>query len=106
MNRVQVWIHASRPKTLVIGISPVIIGATLAICQGIFNPLIFLFTLLTTLCIQIGTNLANDYFDFVKGADTKARKGFMRVTQAGIVAPAKMKKSMIMIFAIASLCGS
>ncbi len=106
MNRVQVWVYASRPKTLVIGISPVAIGATLAINQGIFSPLMFLFTLLTALAIQIGTNLANDYFDFIKGADTQERKGFMRVTQAGLVAPTRIKKAMIAAFAIACLSGS
>jgi 1,4-dihydroxy-2-naphthoate polyprenyltransferase len=106
MNRVQVWVYAFRPKTLVIGISPVIIGATLSLSQGTFNPMIFLFTLLTALAIQIGANLANDYFDFVKGADTKERKGFMRVTQARLVAPENMKKAMIATFCIACLCGS
>jgi 1,4-dihydroxy-2-naphthoate polyprenyltransferase len=105
MNRVQVWVYATRPKTLVISISPVIIGATLAISQGVFNPSLFLFTLLTALGIQIGANLANDYFDFVKGADTKERKGFMRVVQAGLVAPTLMKKVMVATFAIACLLG-
>jgi 1,4-dihydroxy-2-naphthoate polyprenyltransferase len=105
MNRVQVWVHAARPKTLVISISPVIIGATLAISQGFFNSSLFLFTLLTALAIQIGTNLANDYFDFIKGTDTKERKGFMRVVQAGLVAPTKMKRVMIATFAIACLIG-
>src|ERR1700722_3447573 len=105
MHRVQVWVYAFRPKTFVISISPVIIGASLAIGQGIFHPLLFLLTLLTALAIQIGTNLANDYFDFIKGADTHERKGFMRVTQAGLVAPNKMKKVMIATFCIASVCG-
>jgi 1,4-dihydroxy-2-naphthoate octaprenyltransferase len=106
MNSVQIWVYAFRPKTLVISISPVVIGATLAMSQGIFNLMLFLFTLLTALAIQIGTNLANDYFDFIKGADTKERKGFMRVTQAGLVAPTKMKKVMIATFCIACCCGS
>ena len=105
MNRVQVWVHASRPKTLVIGISPVLIGATLAISQGLFHPLLFLFTLATAMAIQIGTNLANDYFDCLKGADTKDRKGFLRVTQAGLVSPEKMKVAMIVVFALAFLSG-
>lgn len=105
MNRAQVWIQASRPKTLVIGISPVIIGTTLAISEGIFNPLLFLFTLLTAMSIQIGTNLANDYFDFVKGADTKDRKGFTRVTQAGLAAPEAVKRAMIAVFTVAFLSG-
>jgi|ERR1700722_19688610 len=106
MNRVQVWMCAFRPKTFVISISPVVIGASVAIGQGVFDPVLFLLTLLTALAIQIGTNLANDYFDFVKGADTHERKGFMRVTQAGLVAPNKMKKIMIAVFCIAAICGT
>lgn len=105
MNRIQVWVHAARPKTLVISISPVVIAATLAISQGTFNPILFFFTLLTALSIQIGTNLANDYFDYVKGADTKERKGFMRVTQAGLVQPSIMKRTIIAVFAIAFVSG-
>lgn len=105
MNRVQVWTQAARPKTLVAGISPVLIGTTIAICQGRFNLTIFLFTLLTALGIQIGTNLSNDYFDFIKGADTQERKGFARMTQAGHVTPAKMRQVMIATFAITLLSG-
>ena len=105
MNRIQVWTLAARPKTLVAGIAPVLIGTTLALCQGRFNLSIFLFTLLTALGIQIGTNLANDYFDFIKGADTAERKGFTRMTQAGFVTPAAMKRAMITTFAITLLSG-
>ncbi len=105
MNRVQVWTHATRPKTLVASISPALIGTTLAISQGQFDLMVFLFTLLTGVCIQIGTNLSNDYFDFVKGADTQERKGFMRVTQAGLVTPLAMKIAIITTFSLAFLCG-
>ena len=105
MNRVQIWVHATRPKTLVVSISPVMIGTALAISEGKFDPLLFLFTLLTALTIQIGTNLANDYFDYLKGADTNERKGFIRVVQAGLVTPEKMKKVMIATFFIAFLSG-
>lgn len=105
MNRVQVWIHASRPKTLVAGISPVFIGTTLALSQGDFNLVIFILTFLTGLFIQIGTNLSNDYFDFIKGADTSERKGFIRVTQAGLITPLAIKKGIVLTFTIAFLCG-
>lgn len=105
MNRVQVWTRAARPKTLVAGISPALIGATLAIGQGHFDLTLFLFTLFTGLCIQIGTNLCNDYFDFIKGADTSERKGFLRVTQAGLVTPTVMKRAIVAVFSIAFLSG-
>lgn len=105
MNQIQVWAQAVRPKTLIIGISPALIGITLSISQGFFNFQVFLFTLLTGMSIQIGTNLANDYFDFVKGADTQERKGFLRVTQAGLVTPQVMKRAIFALFSIAFLCG-
>jgi 1,4-dihydroxy-2-naphthoate polyprenyltransferase len=98
MNRVQVWTLAARPKTLVAGISPALIGTTLAIGDGSFESVVFLLTLLTGLCIQIDTNLANDYFDFVKGADTSERKGFLRVTQAGLVTASSMKRAIAATF--------
>ncbi|MBI2810838.1 MAG: 1,4-dihydroxy-2-naphthoate polyprenyltransferase [Candidatus Melainabacteria bacterium] len=105
MNRIQVWTHAARPKTLVASISPAFIGLTLAISQGFFNMPVFLITLITGMSIQIGTNLVNDYFDFIKGADTAERKGFMRVTQAGLVSAASMKRAILATFILAALCG-
>ena len=85
--------------------SPALIGATLSLSQGVFEETLFLFTLLTALCIQVGTNLANDYFDYLKGADTSERKGFLRVTQAGLVQPTQMKRVIVVTFALAALCG-
>ncbi len=106
MNRVKVWALASRPKTWVISFSPVLIGTTLALSEGLFNGTLFTFILCTALAIQIGTNLANDYFDFIKGADTHERKGPKRLTQSGLVSPTSMKRAMIYAFALAAFCGA
>lgn len=106
MNRVKLWTLASRPRTWVVSFSPVCIGATLALSHGIFDGIIFLLTLCGALAIQIGTNLANDYFDFIKGADTHERKGPQRVTQSGLVTALQMKRAMILAFAIAVLCST
>jgi 1,4-dihydroxy-2-naphthoate octaprenyltransferase len=105
MNRVKVWTLAARPKTWISSFSPVLIGSTLAISAGVFDAISFVFTLCTALAIQIGTNLANDYFDFVKGADTEERKGPQRMTQSGLVTPEAMKRAMILAFLIAFFCG-
>jgi 1,4-dihydroxy-2-naphthoate octaprenyltransferase len=96
MNSLQIWIAAARPKTLCASISPVILGSILAFSEGAFQPLIFFFTLLTALGIQISTNLANDYFDFIKGADTKDRKGPLRITQAGLTSLPTMQKAILL----------
>ena len=93
MNTLQIWISAARPKTLAAGFSPVLLGTTLALFEGSFNLLLFLMTLVTALGIQISANFANDYFDFIKGADTVKRKGPLRVTQSGFVSLSTMKKA-------------
>jgi 1,4-dihydroxy-2-naphthoate octaprenyltransferase len=55
--------------------------------------------------IQIGTNFANDYFDYKKGSDTADRTGPVRVTQAGLVAPATMKTATAVVFGLAIVAG-
>lgn len=99
----NVWIEGARPKTLIASLSPILMGSVIAFKQGVFNPLIFFLTVLFGLTIQVGTNFANDYFDFRKGADTESRKGPRRLTQSGLVTPATMKKATAITFGIAGL---
>jgi 1,4-dihydroxy-2-naphthoate polyprenyltransferase len=103
MKPFSIWLEASRPKTLIASISPAIIGTLLAWRSGSFSFFTFLFTLLTGVAIQVGTNFANDYFDFLKGADTSERKGPRRVTQAGLIALPVMKKAIILAFSAAAI---
>jgi 1,4-dihydroxy-2-naphthoate octaprenyltransferase len=62
--------------------------------------------LLGAILIQIGTNYANDYFDFVKGTDTHERIGPQRATAAGLVAPATMRTAFLLVFGLAVLVGA
>lgn len=57
------------------------------------------------LLVQIGTNFANDYYDFVQGADTTARVGPRRAVAAGWVSPATMRRATWAVFTVAFLCG-
>ncbi len=102
----RVWIQAARPKTLVAAVAPVLVGAGLAAHDGVFAALPVLAALLGALLIQIGTNLANDYYDFVRGADTSERVGPVRVTQAGLLAPATVRNAMILVLAAAMVPGA
>ncbi len=94
---------ACRPKTLPAAAAPVIMGAAMAYGDGVFHFLSAFFCLLCALLIQIGTNLANDYFDFKKGADTPERVGPVRVTQSGLLSPRVVKLSFIFVFTAAVL---
>jgi len=102
----QVWITAARPKTLPAAVAPVLVGTAIALEAGVFHALAAACALLGAVLIQIGTNYANDYHDFVKGADTDARKGPMRVTQAGLVTPEATRNAAVVAFALAVAAGT
>lgn len=97
-SALKAYFLASRPKTWIASISPVLIGTALS---EKLDGTIFLLTLLFSLFIQIGTNYANDYFDFVKGADSKLRNGPKRATQEGWIAPKQMYKATLFVFGLA-----
>jgi 1,4-dihydroxy-2-naphthoate octaprenyltransferase len=100
---------AARPPTLPAAIVPVLVGTAAArgvlSGPGQFKLLPFLAALVAALLIQIGTNLANDYFDYHKGADTSSRLGPVRVTQSAYVTPAAVRKATIAVFGLAVLVG-
>ena len=98
--KLSAWIEGARPKTLVAGISPVCIGSVIAYGLGSFDVLTLIIVMLFSLSIQIGTNLSNDYFDYIRGADTSDRKGPRRITQAGIMTPQAVYQGSIACFAI------
>jgi 1,4-dihydroxy-2-naphthoate octaprenyltransferase len=101
--KISSWILAIRPQTLPAAIAPVVIGSSMAFGDGIFHGISALMALSAALCIQIGTNLANDYFDFKKGADTADRKGPLRVTQAGLIKPQWVFTASMIFFVLAAL---
>jgi 1,4-dihydroxy-2-naphthoate octaprenyltransferase len=101
----SIWIGASRPRTLPAAVAPVLAASALAWRDGDFEPLAALACLAFALLIQIGTNFANDYYDFVKGADTAERVGPRRAVASGLVPPATMKRAMGGMFALAFAAG-
>lgn len=100
------WLLAIRPKTLPAGIAPVLMGTIMAFGDGIGHVPAALACLFTALLLQIATNLANDYYDYKKGADTQERVGPTRVTQAGLIPPEQVRAAFIGVFALAALASA
>lgn len=104
MATLPLWIEATRPKTLIASISPVLIGSAMTAFAGFFNATIFLYTLLTGLFIQIGTNFANDYFDFKKGIDSQGQRlGPRKLIAENLLSLNGMKFATILAFSSALL---
>ena len=101
MANIKTWISTFRLKTLPLSISGIIMGSFIALSQGFFDIKIFAFALLTTLFLQILSNVANDYGDGVKGTD-KERLGNRRAVGSGDITPSQMLK-VVITFAILSL---
>ena len=101
---VSIWIQAARPKTLVSSFFPALAGILLSYKLGFFNWVVAAATLCCAIGLQILTNLANDYFDFKKGAD-KERLGPQRVTSSGLVTPAQIKQAIVLNVFICLLLG-
>ncbi|MDD5368743.1 MAG: 1,4-dihydroxy-2-naphthoate polyprenyltransferase, partial [Anaerolineaceae bacterium] len=101
----QAVILAARPKTLPVSMAPVVAGSGIAFYTGFFSALPALAALLGALCLQIGANLANDVYDYQKGADTHERLGPLRVTQAGLLTPRQVLAGMWFFFGLAALLG-
>ena len=106
MNTIDHWVLAARPKTLVAAVVPVLIGCALATQIDSFKIVPASICLVFALLIQIGTNFANDYYDYIKGADTEERIGPKRAVAGGLIAPEMMRLGMIVAFACALLIGA
>jgi 1,4-dihydroxy-2-naphthoate octaprenyltransferase len=103
--RWSIWIAAARPRTLPAAVAPVVVGSALAWRDGTFGPAAAGLCLAFSLLVQVGTNFANDYYDFLHGADTAARVGPRRAVAAGLIAPREMRSAMWGVFAAAFACG-
>lgn len=103
---VHIWVMAARPRTLPLGVAPVLVGTALAGYQSVFHPLRLIAALLGAVFIQVGANLSNDYSDAHRGADTDERLGPVRVTAGGLVPPRQVLVATYVTFGLAVLCGA
>ena len=105
LSSFQTWVLAIRPKTLPAAAAPVIVGLAIAWWDGFSQLIPALACLVSALLLQIGSNLANDVFDYEQGADDADRLGPTRVTQAGLLTPGQVKQGMGVVFGLTIIIG-
>ncbi len=99
------WVEAARPRTLPAAVIPVMVGTALAEARGLADFGKAAICLAFALLVQVGTNFANDYFDFVQGADTAERVGPRRAVAAGLISPSRMLAATWGVLGIAFVVG-
>jgi 1,4-dihydroxy-2-naphthoate octaprenyltransferase len=102
MSKTKAWIHAFRLRTLPLALSNIFLGSFLAASNGEFSLKIFLLATLTTLFLQVLSNLANDLGDSISGADNENRIGPERAVQSGLITKKEMT-GMVIVFVLLSL---
>jgi 1,4-dihydroxy-2-naphthoate octaprenyltransferase len=106
LSTLRLWFVAARPRTLPAAVAPVLVGTALAGSEEVFRPVAFVAALVGSVFIQIGTNLANDYSDALRGADTEDRLGPVRVTAGGLMPPRTVLIGTYVAFGIAVAAGA
>jgi len=101
----RAWLRATRPFSFTASVIPVTLGAALAATAGVFKPGLFLLTLLGSVLIHAGANMANDYYDHVKGVDTPASLGPSGVIQRGLLTPAQLLRGTAVCFGLGIVIG-
>ena len=104
-GQVKAWISAFRLRTLPLALASIGMGSFLAAADQQFRASVVAWSALTTLFLQILSNLANDYGDTKHGADSINRKGPQRAVQAGLITPGQMKTGMLIFTILALLSG-
>ena len=102
MTKASAWLNAFRLRTLPLALSSILMGSMLAAYYYAFQIKVLIGAAITTLFLQILSNLANDYGDTVNGADHSGRQGPQRMVQSGAISPREMRMAII-VFALLSL---
>lgn len=103
MNKTKAWLQAFRLRTLPLAFSCILMGAILATAEGHFDGWILGLSLITTLFLQVLSNLANDFGDATSGVDSDHRTGPKRTVSSGLISQMEMRNALI-ICTILTLC--
>ncbi|MGH2532532.1 MAG: 1,4-dihydroxy-2-naphthoate octaprenyltransferase [Thermomicrobiales bacterium] len=104
-TRWRIWLQAVRFFSFTASAIPILVGSMLALFDRVFDPFLFLVMLAASVACHAGANLANDYFDHIRGIDTAESLGPSKVIQQGLLSPAEVRRGMIVAFAVATGLG-
>jgi 1,4-dihydroxy-2-naphthoate polyprenyltransferase len=106
VNPLKVWMKAARPRTLPLALSGTTLGSLLAAADGTFSWSVFVLASLTTVLLQILSNMANDYGDFINGKDRADRIGPQRMVQSGQITPQRMVRALLLLVVVTLASGT
>lgn len=101
----KIWLKTARPFTLTATLSPLLVGTSVAVYEGVFRPVNFLLALLAGLFLQIGTNYLNEYFDYRYGLDSPESLGASTVIFRREMTARQVFMGGLVCFALACLPG-
>jgi 1,4-dihydroxy-2-naphthoate octaprenyltransferase len=104
-TRLKIWLQAIRIFSFTASVIPILVASAMALVNRAFDPVLFVVMVLASVACHAGANLANDYFDHVKGIDTEESLGPSKVIQQHLLTPAEVKRGMILAFGIATVLG-
>lgn len=105
VNKIPIWLHAFRLRTLPLATASIVLGSFLAAAENAFNLRVALLCFATAVLLQILSNLANDYGDSLHGADSAHRQGPQRAVQSGQISKAAMRNALIVLTGLCLLVG-
>lgn len=105
MKQLKIWIEAIRLRTLPVSVSGVVMAMGVAQWLGEFELVPALLCLGFALLAQVASNLANEYFDFIKGIDRVGRDGPRRGVTEGDIKPSTLKAVTLLTIAAAAVTG-
>ena len=106
MSKSKAYITSLRLRTLPLSVSGVLLGAMLAASDGYFKPWAFAWAIVTTMALQILSNLANEVGDLEKGTDNERRLGPIRSAQSGALSKREMIRAMSFFGGMGVVTGS
>ena len=110
----SIWWEGIRPAYLLLSLLPVVLGSVVAWTQsvslktprGTFHPVRFVTTLAAVLLLQIGANLVNDYYDYLRGIDTSNTLGPGGLIQQGLIKPVRVLSFGLIALGLGALLGA